>query len=219
MKRSLVDPIPEIWQAADLLSQAADAHVRGEFAYAADLFRAADKPEIRAFTRAGWSNAKRHILHPYANPHVLVPDAERDPIRNVRPELSRTRALCEAILARDGFSCRYCGLPVIDSLTRKVAHRLYPAAVRWGGGDEDHHTAFQCLWLQYDHVIPHAAGGRSDLDNLVITCAVCNFGKENLSLEQLGLEDPRLRPPVQTEWDGLQRLLNGGSTMPPRVPA
>lgn len=56
-------------------------------------------------------------------------------------------------------------------------------------------------------MLPHAYGGTNDLDNLVVSCAACNSGKMSYRLEGLGLTDPRERPPIQSQWDGLERLL------------
>jgi 5-methylcytosine-specific restriction endonuclease McrA len=62
------------------------------------------------------------------------------------------------------------------------------------------------MWAQYDHVTPHSSGGENTLENLIVTCAACNYGKNNFTLEELGLIDPREFPPVQSQWDGLERL-------------
>ncbi|MEL0166487.1 MAG: HNH endonuclease [Pseudomonadaceae bacterium] len=62
------------------------------------------------------------------------------------------------------------------------------------------------MWAQYDHVVPHSHGGANDLDNLVVTCAACNFGKMEYTLDELGLIDPRTIPPIQSSWDGLERV-------------
>jgi hypothetical protein len=55
-------------------------------------------------------------------------------------------------------------------------------------------------------VVPHSHGGTNDLDNLVVTCAACNFGKMEYTLEELSLIDPRTIPPIQSNWDGLERV-------------
>ena len=60
-----------------------------------------------------------------------------------------------------------------------------------------------------DHVVPHNRGGRTDLENLVTSCPGCNYGKEAFTLEQLGLDDPRARPPVCSGWYGLISLIPG----------
>jgi hypothetical protein len=84
---------------------------------------------------------------------------------------------------------------------------LYPEAVPWGRKNSEQHAAFQAMWAQYDHVLPHAKGGTNDLSNVVITCAPCNFGRMEFTLEEVGLIDPRSRSPKTTQWDGLERLL------------
>ena len=63
-----------------------------------------------------------------------------------------------------------------------------------------------------DHVVPHAVGGGSGEDNLVTTCQCCNYGKGDRLLAEVGLIDPRTRPPVVDAWDGLGRLLLNRST-------
>ncbi|MEI6536720.1 MAG: DUF6508 domain-containing protein, partial [Verrucomicrobiaceae bacterium] len=47
----------------------------------------------------------------------------------------------------------------------------------------------------------------------VVSCAVCNFGKDKHTLRQLDLIDPRDRPPVPTDFDGLERFRAVGNPM------
>ncbi|WP_371933304.1 hypothetical protein [Ruegeria discodermiae] len=54
--------------------------------------------------------------------------------------------------------------------------------------------------------MPHSHGGLSDAENVVVSCALCNFGKHGFTLRQLGVSDPRLREPISVAWDGLERL-------------
>jgi hypothetical protein len=57
-------------------------------------------------------------------------------------------------------------------------------------------------------VVHHAAGGLTNAENLVTACWSCNFGKADYTLEEIGLEDPRLRPPkTLDDWDGLMSLV------------
>ena len=113
----------------------------------------------------------------------------------------------DEVLRRGGYRCRYCGIPVVHADIRKTASRLYPEAVVWDSRDPARqHAGFQCLWLQFDHVVPHSHGGRSTPDNVVISCALCNFGKDRFTLRQLDLEDPRSREPDPMDYDGLERL-------------
>jgi 5-methylcytosine-specific restriction endonuclease McrA len=113
----------------------------------------------------------------------------------------------EELHRRDGYHCRFCGIPVIHADTRRFLHKIYPDAVPWGRTNATQHAAFQCMWLQYDHVVPHSAGGENALDNLVITCSACNFGKMEFLLEEIGLSDPRDFAPIQSQWDGLERVI------------
>ena len=107
---------------------------------------------------------------------------------------------------RDGYHCRFCGIPLIRREIRQRFCKLYPRVPIWGKKNIDQHAAFQAMWAQYDHVVPHAYGGGNDLANLVVTCAPCNFGRMELTLEEANLLDPRAREPVRSSWDGLERL-------------
>lgn len=59
-----------------------------------------------------------------------------------------------SVFARDNFTCRYCGRQS-DSVV-----------------------------LVIDHLIPVAAGGTNDMENLVTACEPCNQGKSDTSLTQ-----------------------------------
>mgnify|MGYP000333137410 CR=1 FL=1 len=86
-------------------------------------------------------------------------------------------------------------------------NKLYPKELEWGRKNIEQHSAFQAMWLQYDHVLPHARGGDNNVNNVVITCAPCNFGRMDYLMEEVGIADPREAEPVKSTWDGLERLL------------
>lgn len=206
LRRCIKEPIPAIFQVWELLSKAADAHLHGDHAAAEVLFRNANLSDVWHWTNPAWGPSPRVISlnvrfwKPDGDTR-MVPKAERDPQRAPAPVVKAT------VLARDGYRCRYCGIPVVDADIREIAHKLYPDAVPWDRQDpRKQHAAFQCLWLQYDHVVPHSHGGSSSVDNVVIACALCNYGKDKYTLKQLGISDPRLRPPELVSWDGLERL-------------
>lgn len=120
----------------------------------------------------------------------------------------------KAMLARDGYHCRFCGLPVIDADIRRLLVTAYPSAVNWGPTNAAQHAAFQCMWLQFDHILPNSRGGDSSLENMVVTCAPCNFGRMEATLEEARLVHPLSCPiPViwsrHAEWDGLERFRKG----------
>ena len=202
MKQSIKTPIPEIFETYEILSNAVDAHISGDFANAERLFEEANSQIVWNWTNPHWEKVHLNVVSKHPEGDIpSVPRVTRDPIRGV------PQAIKSLVLQRDGHRCRYCGIPVIDKGIWDVARTLYPAAVAYTPSDpRSQHAGFQCMWLQYDHVVPHSRGGRSDQANVVVTCALCNFGKWDFTLRQLDIADPRLRPPESAAWDGLERL-------------
>ena len=201
LRRCLRPPIPEIADAANLLDEAVTAHLAGRSAVAEELFRRVDLPVLREWTESLWGANSPHVnprSMPNAAPHL--PKDQRVPLR--MPNTAEKRLLHE----RDGYHCRFCGIPVIRMEIRKRIRQAYPNALSWGSTNVTQHAAFQLMWLQYDHVLPHARGGNNDLDNIVITCAPCNYGRMNWTLEEVGLLDPRTQALTRSDWDGLERF-------------
>lgn len=212
MRRYIKEPIPEIFSAWEAMSAAVEEHFLGNFNRTEELFQEADSLAIWNWLNSSWVNVIRNVveLRPDGD-SKMVPRAERDPDRNISANI---RA---AVLKRDGYRCRYCGIPVIHADIRKIAAKLYPSSVKWDNRDpRKQHAGFQCLWLQFDHVQPHSHGGRSNVDNVVVSCALCNFGKDRFTLRQLHLEDPRLRDPEPSNYDGLEQLRMASPLKPGR---
>jgi len=225
---SIKEPIPEIKDASDRLSEAADAYLAGVYDRAEELFRetneSADARKIWHWLNPDWgpnqNDLDRNVRnwHPKEDTH-WVPKALRDGLKSMIPDKVKN-----AVLTRDGYRCRYCGMLVISAYIRKLIRCLdedgeilkveegifavgESPAVPWIHNDVvNEHAALQCMWLQYDHVVPWSHGGRSDEKNVVVSCALCNFGKAEFTLAQLEIADPRDRDPVPCEWDGLERL-------------
>ncbi len=197
-RQSLSEPIAELKDAARYLDAAVSAHLQGKRAIAEELFRLADMPEIRKWTKSIWANSDVHVRFRSSEPTLAkeLRTKERMP----------TLAEKSRVHQRDGYHCRFCGMPVIRSQTRKLIHEAYPHAVIWGDKELQQHAAFQAMWAQYDHIVPHARGGTNDLENLVLTCAPCNFGRAGYTLQEVAVSDPRIRLPVQSQWDGLERF-------------
>ncbi|MBN9537336.1 MAG: HNH endonuclease [Alphaproteobacteria bacterium] len=201
-RRCLREPIPEIADAQALLDEAANAHLSGKRARAAALIAAANIPIIRDWTESIWGRHNASVLR-----IRKVPDAP--PIQPValRPIPRHPNALLKRrLIGRDGYHCRFCGIPVIDSSIRVLLRTEYPDALCWGTKNFDQHAAFQCMWLQYDHVLPNGRGGESTFENMVVTCAPCNFGRMERTLEEVGLLAPQPPTPSPSKWDGLARL-------------
>lgn len=196
----LRDPIPEIMEAAALLDQAVTAHLSGQTDLADELIRRAEIPAVRDWTESLWGTASPYVqFRDVPNAPPSIPREQR--LETRMPNSVEKKALVE----RDGYHCRFCGIPVIRTEVRNRIRTDYPDALRWGATNPEQHAAFQAMWLQYDHILPHARGGNNDLSNLVVTCAPCNFARMNYTLDEVGLADPRLREHVRSEWDGLER--------------
>jgi 5-methylcytosine-specific restriction endonuclease McrA len=195
----LREPVDGIAQAAALLDQGITAHLLGRTAEAAHLIQRADMPAVRE-----WVESILGKNSPYAVPlpagEPSLPLAQRVPVR--MPSAEERRQLH----ARDGYHCRFCGVPVIRPEVRERIRRAYPQALPWGKRNQQRHAAFFALWAQYDHLLPHAKGGTNELTNLVVTCAACNYGRGGYTLAEMGLCNPLLRPPIRTQWDGLERF-------------
>jgi len=209
-RRCLREPIPAIVHAAELLSAAADAHLAGHPAAAEACIVAAEIPEVRAWLESLWGSAKASPDQPLYLRRRTVEGAQPEIDKALRsPDRMPTRAMEREAVARYGYNCAFCGIPLVPAGVRRVFHAAYPETARWGRTNWECHSAFQCLWLQYDHVVPHARGGRNDSDNIVVTCAGCNYGRVAGTLEEHGLVDPRTREIRRTDWDGLTRILRG----------
>ena len=201
LRTCLRDPIPEIAEAAHLLESAVQAHLNGNAELTHKLIRRADLPVIREWTESLWGSNSPYVQYrPVENAPPSIPKEQRVKLR--MPTIAEKNTLHQ----RDGFHCRFCGIPLIRKEIRERIKKAYPESLPWGSKNIDQHAAFQAMWLQYDHLLPHARGGDNNLDNIVITCAPCNFGRMNWTLEEVGLIDPRTRQPVRSDWTGLEEF-------------
>jgi 5-methylcytosine-specific restriction endonuclease McrA len=194
-------PIPEIADAACFLDEAVSAHLIGQAKLAEDLIRCADMPAIREWTESLWGSNSPYVRYrPISDAPPSLPKEHRIKVR--MPTSVEKRDLHR----RDGYHCRFCGIPLIRKEVRERIKSIYPHALPWGRTNPEQHAAFQAMWLQYDHLLPHARGGSNDFANMVITCAPCNFGRMNHTLEEVGLIDPRTREPIRSTWTGLEHF-------------
>ncbi len=197
------DPIPDFVEACRLLDDAVTSHLSGNNAAAERLIREANMPILRSWLESVWGANSPYVQY------RIVPNAPQVLSRSAREEARMPSHKEEKYLhLRDGFHCRFCGLPVIRSQVRQAMARAYPDALPWGRKNADQHAAFQAMWVQYDHIVPHARGGTNDLENIVVACSACNYGRMSYLLEEVGISDPRLRDPVQSSWAGLERFLS-----------
>jgi 5-methylcytosine-specific restriction endonuclease McrA len=194
-------PASEIAEAAQYLDDAVTAHQEGRPEGVRELLRRANMQAIREWTESLWGPKSQYRLY------RSVPDAPPFPPKGARVEDRMPPAqVMTQLITRDGYHCRFCGIPVIRREVRKRIVSTYPDLALWGRTNASQHAAFQAMWLQYDHLLPYARGGDSGLDNMIITCAPCNFGRMQYTLEEVGLINPLSRAPVPSPWDGLERF-------------
>jgi hypothetical protein len=199
-------PTPEIAIAAALLNDAETAHMDGRFSEAEGLIEQANIAAIFqwAYSLIG-KNSEFNTPRIRLNSQSLIPATQREKARMPSSEMKRM------LHFRYGNHCCFCGTPIIRRQVRKRLVSLYPKVVPWGSGDADKHAAVFVMEAQYDHIVHHSKGGQNDLENLVLTCLPCNYGRNSFTLEEMGLSDPRTRERVEciaSDWDGLERLLH-----------
>src|SRR6185437_11117253 len=200
---SFLPPIPELDIAADLLSDAADALLSGDYELARNRLRKADMPTLHDWASRimGATSTEIHRYRRVSGADAKVASHDRAVAREPNP------AVKAAIYARDGYRCRYCGYRVVHPRVRGAMAAMVPDTIRWGPKNNERHAAFYTVTATIDHLVPHAKGGDNAPENLLTTCQPCNFGRSSWLLEEVGLIDPHTRPPVCDEWDGLTRIL------------
>ncbi len=208
LRPCLREPIAEIYEAQHLLGEAADAHLAGDGKKAVIAIKAADIPIIRDWVESLWGNK---VKYPEKVHYLRIRD-----VFNLQPSLPKdkrvrsrqpSKQIAERLIKKFGWHCAYCGIGLINRTARRQLLQAYPEALRWGRTNDEKHVAFMAMDNEFDHIIPHSRGGNNDIVNLAPSCAPCNCGKENWTLEQLGLIDPRQKEIMTSDWDGLERLL------------
>ncbi len=85
----------------------------------------------------------------FHSPSVTLPVPKVIALRHYAPIATQPKFCRRSILLRDRFRCQYCG-------------QQFPAAE-----------------LTFDHVIPRAAGGRTEWTNILSACVACNKAKRD----------------------------------------
>ena len=184
------------------MDDAVTAHLEGNIDQAKEFFASANLDEIRVWTEELWGpGGKKYRVGPMS-PKAIMSSAANDTLR------MPNKAQRQELIDRDGYHCRFCGIPVIREEVRKLIRKYdcYQEAVPWGRTNRSQHAAFQAMWLHYDHIIPHSLGGPTSVQNMVISCAPCNCARMECTLAEVGLFNPLDREPVRTAWDGLERF-------------
>lgn len=197
-RNCFLEPPTELQSALDALLEAALTHAEQRFDDAATALIRADCETTRkwANTVNGPYNAEVHGPGPLV-PKYTVPKSERDPLR------MPTSMMKAELISRDGWHCRLCEVKLLDRDTVDRVISVYPDQTRWHLPEKEKHSLLRSLQVQYDHIIPHSRGGRTDPSNLILTCAPCNYGRSWWSFEDCRLIDPRSRLPKRSDWNGM----------------
>src|ERR1035437_427599 len=182
--------IPEIAIAAGLLNNAVAAHIEGRFGEAEDLLVQANISAIKK-----WADLLIGKFSIYNTPRFRLSPSAKGSLPKEKARMPSSE-LKRMLHIRDGYHCRFCGTPIIRRQVRKRIVSLYPKVVPWGPENADKHAAVFVMEAQYDHIVPHSRGGGNDLENIVLTCLPCNYGRSSFTLEEMGLFNPRTRERV-----------------------
>ncbi len=124
LRDCLRDPIPEIFDAARYVDAAVSAHLSGNRKLADELIRLANMPAIRVWTESLWGKGGPWTRPlPVANPIPLIPKRQRINLR------MPNKVEVAALIRRDGYRCRFCGIPVVRAEIRTLMHKAYPEAL------------------------------------------------------------------------------------------
>jgi hypothetical protein len=116
--------------------------------------------------------------------------------------------LARNVLERDRYHCRYCDVPIIyKSEVEKIRELFGHAKFPMSQSNDVAHGTLRAFYNSFDHVVPRSRGGQNTAENIVTACYACNFGKDNFTLFQLGLDDPRQNSFVDSGHDGFVSLL------------
>ncbi len=200
LRHCLRDSIPEIFTAAEYLDVAVTEYMRGNYDRAAELIKSANMTIIKEWTESLWGKNSPYVRCRKVDGVTVLPKELRVKVRMPTTQEKKT------LHQRDGYHCRFCRIPIIRSEVRKRMQIVFPQEIGWSQKNDDCHSAFQAMWAQYDHLLPHSKGGNNELSNIVVTCAPCNFARMNYTLEEVGLLNPLTRESVASSWDGLEHF-------------
>lgn len=169
------------------LEKAINAAITGERDYALQHLAESRHLEIRE-----WFINSAQVAGHQRHAELGRPDADEPLIPKSMQDTRRvTVALARSVLERDGYLCRYCGIPVMFTAEARKLEVLFGVEhFRLSKSNRIAHGTLRAFYNSFDHVLPLSRGGTTSLDNLVTACYPCNFGKDNFTLKQLGLLPP-----------------------------
>lgn len=116
----------------------------------------------------------------FHSPSIKMPVPKVVALRIYAPVSAQPKFCRRSILLRDGYRCQYCG-------------------------DE-----FESKDLTFDHVIPRAAGGRTEWSNILSACIACNKRKRDHPADWSGKKGGGMRPLKPPRQPTTAELLRAG---------
>jgi hypothetical protein len=178
---------PKEWfpQAARSFEAAYRAAEAGDLDQALACLTDSRGPELRDWYDVHAQNAGGFRVAHFGREPKPEPGPPLDPLR--KPDRFDAE-----VFRRDGLRCRYCGTAVFPAAMLKRFERMVGAEnFKATGTNTTRHGVAMAFRAILDHVEPWSRGGRTDPSNLVTACWPCNYGKDNFTLSELGLRDPR----------------------------
>jgi hypothetical protein len=126
LRKCFREPIPEIFESAQLLEQALRAHIENDYEQAKKLFIEADNQLIKIWVESVIGKNSPYIQYRKTS---LAPPTIRKEEREVVRMPNKLEKI--QIHERDGYFCRFCGIPVIRPEIRNKVMRTYPDEVPW----------------------------------------------------------------------------------------
>lgn len=202
-KRSPLRPPSWFDDQLSIFTKAAQLAAEGDRRGAIELIKTIRSDEMRLwFDEHGQMSGLHRKRHFKISPPTFAPedfDTLRQPTKYERE-----------VFERDCYTCRYCDLRILSKHVLVAFERAVGTEVfRTVGSNAQQHGVVHAFKIVADHVVPFKRGGRTHPDNLVSACPACNYGKDAYTVEQMGIEDPRERSPISSDWDGLTSLLPG----------
>ncbi len=182
----------------DLFIKAVEAFIAGNKNLCLEIIGQIRTAEITEwYIEHGQMSGRHRKLQLNIPPPETIDIDLRDPVRS-------PAKLQKQVFERDSYHCRYCGGKLISQeFLKTFIKRLNSPLFSRGETNLNTHGIIHLTWPVADHVIPWNKGGQTSLDNLVSSCAPCNYGKDGYTIEQLGMIDPFERPAKISDWDGL----------------
>lgn len=84
---------------------------------------------------------------------------------------------------RRGWTCHYCGIPLCPPDDTVRFFNMYGTGWRESRDGVELGFPYVC-WPNADHIIPQSKGGPNFLDNLVLSCTLCNSEKGARSYDE-----------------------------------